>query len=240
MSVFVKDISGKQFGSLTAIEYSHSNTNGLAFWRYRCVCGNLHTARANTVTYTSKKKGDPELPSCGCVELRRKTRHGFRKAKDTHPAYKAYRGMMSRCYNPKSPGYKWYGAVGVTVCDEWRDNPEAFVKWAIENGWAKRLHIDKDIFCKKLGIFPHIYSPETCQWVTAKVSVGTATDRTNYGKHPNVRLSQEDVDEILHKFFSGEETNMSELARQYGFLSPSSVHRLVKLERERRNEPLQR
>ena len=69
----------------------------------------------------TKKKQDPELPSCGCVELARKTKHGYRKAKDTHPTYKIYRGMMDRCYNPNSKGYQWYGAVGVTVCDEWNN-----------------------------------------------------------------------------------------------------------------------
>lgn len=238
MAVRIKDISGIRFGSLTAVEYSHSNKNGLAFWVYRCVCGKEHTARANTVTYDSQRKGDPELPSCGCVELKRKTKHGFRKVKNTHPAYRAYRGMMSRCYNPNDQGYEWYGAVGVGVCDQWKDNPEAFVQWSIENGWAKGLHIDKDILCKAKGICPHIYSPETCQWVPAKTNVGAATNRTNYGKHPNVRLSQEEVDELLHKYFSGEQTNQSELARQYGLKNPSSVGRLIKLERERRNAPL--
>ena len=65
--------------------------------------------------------------------------------------------MMSRCYNPNAKDYKWYGAVGVTVADCWKGNPEAFVKWSLENGWAKNLHIDKDIKCKAMGIYPHIY-----------------------------------------------------------------------------------
>lgn len=223
-----KDITGQIFGSLTAVHYDHSNGAGLAFWQYRCKCGNTHIARANTITHQSKL-GDPETPSCGCVELARKTKHGFRKAKDTHPAYKAYRGMMSRCYTVNDTGYQWYGALGVTVCEEWKDNPQAFVEWSLKNGWAKRLHIDKDILCASLGIHPHIYSPETCQWVTAKRNVGHATNRTNYGKHPNVKLSQTQVDEILALYFSGEETNQSELARLYGIQSPSSIGRLIKL-----------
>ena len=223
-----KDISGQRFGSLVALELSHVE-NRLAYWRYHCDCGNVHTARSNTVTYTAKKHAaDPQLPSCGCVELARKTRHGFRKARDTHPAYKVYRGMMDRCYNPNSPGYQWYGACGVTVCDEWRGNPKAFVEWALTSGWAPGLHIDKDILCDALAIKPHIYSPKTCQWVTAKVNVGFATNRDNYGNHPNVKLSHDHVAEILGAYFSGKVTSQKELAKAYG-VAHSTVRRLIQI-----------
>lgn len=222
----VKNITGQQFGSLTALKYSHT-VNRMAFWEFQCKCGNTHVARANTVAYIAKHRKDDELPSCGCVELARKTKHGFRKAKDTHPAYRVYRGMMDRCYNEKSPGYKWYGAIDVTVADEWKGNPAAFVQWAIDSGWQSGLHIDKDILCKKLGIFPHVYSSKTCQWVTPKVNVGFATNRDNYGKHPNIRLSHTEVAEILNTYFSGKVTNQTELASMYGLLSSSSVKRLI-------------
>ena len=116
-----KDISGQVFGSLRALKPTHRNNAGLLFWDYECVCGKIHNARANTITYEAKK-GRPGLPSCGCEELRRKTKHGFRKVKNTHPAYRAYRGMMTRCYNKNDSGYEWYGAVGVTICDEWKND----------------------------------------------------------------------------------------------------------------------
>lgn len=70
-------------------------------------------------------------------------------------------------------------------------------------------------------------SPETCQWVDARTNVGFATNRSNYGKHPNVKLSQEQVDEILAAYRSGQ-ANGPELARQYG-VGPSTVYRLIKL-----------
>ena len=232
MNILVKDITNQQFGSLTAVQFLYTK-NRLAYWEYLCKCGKKHTARANTVTYVHRIKADPELPSCGCVELARKTKHGFRKAKDTHPAYKIYRGIMDRCYNPKSPAYQWYGAIGVTICDIWKDNPAAFVEWAIANGWAEGLHIDKDILSQQQGIFPHVYSPATCQWVTSKVNVGAATNRDNYGRHPNVRLSHAQVAEIERLYFSGEETNQSALARRFGLKSPSSVQRLIALAKAR-------
>lgn len=222
-----KDLTGQTFGSLTAIAIHHKGEDGTAHWSYQCVCGKEHVARGNTISHLASK-GDPQFPSCGCLGIASKTKHGFRKSKDTHPAYRSFRGMMTRCYNPNDKGYQWYGAIGVTVCDEWKDNPEAFVKWSLANGWSKDLHIDKDILCKAQGIAPHIYSPQTCQWVSAKANVGFATNRDNYGRHPNVRLSHEQVAEILAKYESGEITNQSELARQYG-VDPSSIGRLIRL-----------
>ena len=221
-----KDITGNRYGSLVASRFSHVK-NRMAYWEYQCDCGQLHIARSNTVAHQAKKfAADPQLPSCGCVELARKTRHGYRKAKDTHPAYRAYRGMMSRCYDPNTSSYQWYGAKGVTVCDEWKDNPKAFVDWAIANGWQPGLHIDKDLLCDAQGIHPHIYSPKTCQWVTAKVNVGYATNRDNFGEHPNVRLSHDQVAELLGMYFSGEMTSQKDLAAHFN-VSPSTVWRLI-------------
>jgi len=34
--------------------------------------------------------------------------------------------MRARCYNPNDINYKNYGAKGITVCDQWRDNYDAF------------------------------------------------------------------------------------------------------------------
>ena len=220
-----KDLSGQTFGSLTAVKPNHI-INDMVYWEYLCICGKTHIARGNTVKHQSKR-GNPELPSCGCIELARKTIHGFRTIKNTHPAYKAYRGIVNRCTNPNSKEYKWYGAKGVTICEGWKDNPEAFVQWAILNGWKQGLHIDKDILCEQLNIQPHIYSPETCQWVSAKTNVGFATNRDNYGKHPNIKLSHEQVAEIKNKYMFGVETNKAVLAKEYG-VTPSTIYALFK------------
>lgn len=228
------DITNQKFGSLTAVEFSHKDTKGNQYWVYKCQCGKFHTARANTIKYEAKKKNDPELPSCGCIEKQRKTKHGLRTVKNTHPLYRVWRGIKSRCYNPNNDQYKWYGAKGVTMCEEWLNSPEKFIEWGLTNGYKKRLHIDKDIICNQKEISPHIYSPETCLWVSAKQNISEATSRKNFGNHPNIRLSQEQVNEILDYYFSETITNMAELARMYGLKSNSSILRLVRLEKERR------
>jgi hypothetical protein len=69
--------------------------------------------------------------------------------------------MIGRCYNPHIAKYRLYGALGVVVCDEWRRNPEAFVRWSIDNGYAPWLQIDR--------INPDgPYCPANCRWVTAR------------------------------------------------------------------------
>ena len=82
--------------------------------------------------------------------------------------YKRYLGMLNRCYNKNSPKYDSYGGRGVTVADIWlgENGFENFEKWALENGFRKYLQIDKDIGSRKLNIYPEIYSPETCSFVT--------------------------------------------------------------------------
>ena len=143
-------------------------------------------------------------------------------------AYDTWKDLIRRCYSEKHqkklPTY-----IGVTVCDEWKDNPEAFVKWSLDNGWQKGLHIDKDILSEAKNIHPHVYSPETCQWVTPKKNVGFATNRDNYGKHPNVRLSHEEVAEIIRLYMSGEVTDRTTLMEMFNLKSTSSISRLIKL-----------
>jgi hypothetical protein len=35
-------------------------------------------------------------------------------------------GMVSRCYKPTNPGYKYYGGRGIKICDAWLSDPSLF------------------------------------------------------------------------------------------------------------------
>ena len=84
--------------------------------------------------------------------------------------YKVWASIKDRCYNKNSPLYKRYGALGVTMSDEWKKDFTKFKDWADENNWEKSLHIDKDIKSRELGLSIPIYSKETCSVVTAVVN----------------------------------------------------------------------
>lgn len=133
---------------------------------YKCKCGN--TAE---LCITKVKNG--HIKSCGCIKKLMFYKHGYAR----HPLYVVLQSMKTRCYYKKSSGFKNYGAIGVRVCDEWLNNSEKFIEWALLNGWKKGLQIDKDIIPNRLGIEPKLYSPEMCCIVSSKVN--NRTKKTN-------------------------------------------------------------
>lgn len=128
------DLTGKTFGRLTVINRA-KNDNNVVVWNCKCVCGNMKKVRAGNL-----KSGG--VKSCGCLskdvyksELFSKlnSKHGV----SNHPLYKAWSGMIYRCYNNKSSDYKNYGGRGIKVCDDWIDNPKKYIE-DIEKNLGKK------------------------------------------------------------------------------------------------------
>jgi hypothetical protein len=70
--------------------------------------------------------------------------------------------MKRRCYAKNDDAYPYYGARGITICDEWLADYEAFKAWSLGYGYADDLTIDRIDGDKG-------YSPDNCRWVTRKV-----------------------------------------------------------------------
>ena len=78
-------------------------------------------------------------------------------------------GMIQRCYNKKSTGYKNYGAKGVYVSPEWIDFEGFLATVDTVPGWdASRYLVDKLSLDKDVVWGNKLYSPKTCQFVTPK------------------------------------------------------------------------
>ena len=106
-------------------------------------------------------------------------KHNLRK----HPLYPKYYDMLDRCYNENTQSYKYYGARGITVCQEWKEDFISFYNWSIENGWKNELSIDR---VNNNGN----YEPSNCRWTTDK--------QQNRNKR-NTKLNEKDVEYIRKK-----------------------------------------
>lgn len=100
--------------------------------------------------------------------------------------YTRWVGILNRCYNPNSVNYDNYGAIGVTVSEEWY-NFSNFKKWFLDNVYDigdERMCVDKDILYKN----NKIYSPDTCllvpisfnSLIAGQTEYNNKTDKTNY------------------------------------------------------------
>lgn len=88
--------------------------------------------------------------------------------------YKRYNDMKSRCYNKNNCNFKYYGARGIKVCDEWlgENGYNNFEKWALENDYKKELSLDK---IDNNGN----YEPSNCRWVNKRIQ--------NINKRPSTK-----------------------------------------------------
>jgi len=57
----------------------------------------------------------------------RSTRHGEARRAQRTAEYVCWRAIKARCGNPKSEDYELYGARGIRICDEWRNDFGAFL-----------------------------------------------------------------------------------------------------------------
>jgi len=141
----IKDLTGKKFGLLTIVEQTDKRIRGGVVWVCRCDCG-------NTIEVVSGRLQEGRTKHCGCL----KKDIFFSK----HPLYKIWKGMIARCYNPRSTGYKNYGGRGIRVCDEWKNSIATFIS-DMEPRLSKDHSLDR---INNDGP----YNKKNCRWSTPK------------------------------------------------------------------------
>lgn len=171
-----EDLTGRRFGFLTVSGESERRGKNI-MWNCLCDCGNrVVVPRSNLMNGHTK--------SCGC-----KTKEMIGNATRVHGFVgtrlnRIYHGMKSRCYNPNNEKYKDYGGRGITVCDEWKNDFQAFYDWAMSNGYKENLTIDR------INVDGN-YEPSNCRWADNITQ--------SYNKRNTLKL-----------FFNGEERSVRE------------------------------
>lgn len=148
------NLIGRQFGRLTVTTLAPTRGHH-TYWECQCACGGSTIAEASALNRGKWR-------SCGCLRnessARRKpaTKHGDHKTAE----YRAWQNIHYRCSNPKSPSWKYYGAIGITVCKRWRK----YANFIADMGRRPSAKHSIDRHPNNAG---H-YRPSNCRWATAK------------------------------------------------------------------------
>jgi len=191
-----RNLIGQTFGQLTVAGRAPNGANWRVYWQCQCSCGQQANVRSDALLKGATK-------SCGCWNVQaiknRQITHGHSR---TNIHYMRV-CMKQRCSNPNNPGYKDYGGRGITVCEEWKNDFKSFYDWAIANGYAIGLQLDR---------YPDNdgpYAPWNCRYTTA--AMNSRNKRTNI--------------KIMH---NGQEYCLTDLAQQFGIKPNTAVGRILR------------
>lgn len=156
------DLSGKRFGRLTVtdtfIKVKRKPSGYRTRWLCKCDCGKELYIEQDHLT-------QGKTQSCGCYrrEVTAKGHSTHHKA-DTR-LYNIWLSMKGRCFRESDKAYKWYGARGISVCNEWLSY-EVFYKWAMATGYDENAPRGQYTI-ERIDVNGN-YEPNNCKWIAQK------------------------------------------------------------------------
>lgn len=146
------ELTGRTFGHYKVLGISEPR-NGKRTWKCKCLlCGRIKDVTTNGLTSGRQQ-------SCGCQSYKGKSNGQYAHGLSGHKLNKLWRNIKTRCYNPNSRAYKYYGARGIAVCDEWKNDFKSFYEWCISHGYKDGLTIERINYDGN-------YEPSNCKFIS--------------------------------------------------------------------------
>ena len=173
---------GQRFGRLTVIERAENDKNGQARWKCHCDCGNDIVILGCSLLAGRTK-------SCGClhreISAQRTTKHGMANSK----LYGTWKGIKRRCLNTNAPNYKHYGGRGITICEEWRNDFQAFYDYV-----SKLEHFGEEGYTLDRINNDGNYEPNNLRWADRATQARNRRNNT-YVKYNGEKMILTDASE---------------------------------------------
>ena len=171
------DLTGRRFGRVVVdgpADIVH-NPNGQPAqrWQCSCDCGARLVTRGIALRHGHTR-------SCGCLQKEKAGATRRTHGRSRTPEYRALCAMIERCENPTGPNTHLYYARGITVCDRWRHDFNAFLA-DMGPRPSPRHSVDR------INVNGH-YEPGNCRWALPVVQANNSR-RNVYLTHDGETMS---------------------------------------------------